>query len=156
MVLTVIKFIAHKGSIFTEHINKPEQWTEAWVTYQFINHAAMASALTHIAGEIYQVMQKMQGLLKKGLVADWAEDRGTNVRDEENVMSIWAKREQLMKRLAFTKCNHGICQVIKSESNPSSLNQNNIHSQPLFRISDIMFFYFLASHCPNTRETLKE
>lgn len=48
----------------------------------------MASALTHIAGEIYQVMQKMQGLLKKGLVADWAEDRGTNVRDEENVMSI--------------------------------------------------------------------
>lgn len=56
MVVTVIKFIAHQGSIFTERINKPEQWTEAWEVYQFINHAVMASAVTHIAGEIYQVM----------------------------------------------------------------------------------------------------
>lgn len=106
----------------------------------------MASAVTRIAGEIYQVMQKMQG---QKWLGGWLGELGRGAEaqmwgDEEEVMSIWAKREQLMKRLAFTKCNHGICQVIKSDSNPpSGLNQNNVHCHPWFHISDVKFFSWL-------------
>lgn len=117
MVVTVIKFIPHEGSIFTEHVNKPEQWTEAWVVYQFINHAVGASVVTHIAGEIYQVMQKMQGLHTNGWVG-WVGWGGEEAEaqmwgDEEDVMSIWAKEEQLMKRLALTKPNHRLLKIIQ-------------------------------------------
>lgn len=43
----------------------------------------MASAVTRIAGEIYQVMQKMQGLHRNGWVGGWVSwggGRGTDVR----------------------------------------------------------------------------
>lgn len=85
----------------------------------------------------------MQGLHRNGWVGGWVGE-GAEAQmwgDEEDVMSICAKEEQLMKRFAFTKCNHGICQVIKSDSNPpSGLNQNNVDCHPWFHISDVEFF----------------
>lgn len=61
-----------------------------------------------------------------------------------------------MKRLAFTKCNHGRCQVVKSDSNPpSSSNRNNVPgftSQMLF----FLFFFSWSDVAPAIWERLNE